>query len=536
VYPLRPVVAPRRPAFMLVVSGAVLTLAVGDASARLPRMSAADGGTLRVASPVDATFDPALANPAAYAVWYTICAPLMMFSDRAGAAGFHLRPEAAERPPTITGDGRTYVFTIRKDLRFSDGTSITAANFAAALRRVLNPVMQSEAAALFADVKQISAAGRRLRITLRRPSGDFTMRLASANGCPVPLGFPVDAAGVELTVGSGPYYLARHVPDKLIVFQRNRYYRGARPHHADQIVATIGGDLDDNIRAVEEGDADVLAIEINREARDALVQRYGLNKRQFFRTPDAFTTALVLNTSRPLFRDNVSLRKAVNFAVDRSEIVRQAHASPAWFRKTDQIVPPGIPGWKDYDLYPLSRPNLVRARRLAAGNLRGGKAVLYAAASSPGILDQANVVVRNLRAIGLEVTIKPMSVNVLNARAGTPGEPYDMILAGFAATYPDPAGVLIHLLGGENARKPSGNDNFAYFDNPSFDRRLAAANRLLPPARYRAFAALDVQIMRTQAPWAPLFSLSKTLLVSKRVDCLKVHPVYVRDYAAMCVR
>jgi peptide/nickel transport system substrate-binding protein len=521
---------------MLVVSGAVLALAVGDASARLPSTSDTVGGTLRIASPVDpGPLDPAMARPVAYAIWYPICAPLMMFPDTASADAFRLRPEAAERPPTISRDGRTYVFTIRKGLRFSDGTQISAANFAVALRRVLNPAMQTEGAALFADVKQIAAAGRRLRITLRQPSGDLMMRFASPFTCPVPLGFPVDATGVDLMVGSGPYYVARHVPNKLIVVQRNRYYRGARPHRVAQIVVTIGGDLDDNIHAVEEGDADVLGIEINREARDALLQRYGLNKRQFFRRSGISTTALVFNTSRPLFRDNVALRKAVNFAVDRSEIVREAHASPVWFSKTDQIDPRWIPGWKDYDLYPLRRPELARARSLAAGNLRGGKAVLYAA-TTPGILDQANVVVRNLRAIGLDVAVKPMSVDVLNARAGTPGEPYDMVLAGFPANYPDPADMLVRMLGGGNARKPSGNENFAYFDNAMFNRQLAAANRLLPPARYRAFSRLDALVMRTQAPWAPLHNGSNTLLLSKRVGCLKVHPVYIRDYAAMCVR
>ena len=494
--------------------------------------------TLRVASPLDVqSLDPALARPLAYAVWYPTCAPLMMFRDTAGPDAFRLRPEGAARPPSISRDGRTYVLTVRKGLRFSDGSPLTAANYALALRRVLNPVMQSEGAAVFADVEQVAASGLRLRITLRKPSGDLTMRLASPFACPVPLGFPTDPGGVELMVGSGPYHIARHVPGKLLVLERNRYYRGKRPHRVDRIVATIGGDLDDNIRAVENGDADVLGIEINRESRDALLQRYGLNRRQFFRLHGSAVTALVFNTSRLLFRGNVALRKAINFAVDRTEIVRQAHASPVWFAKTDQIITRWLPGWKDYDIYPLGGPDLARAQKLAAGNLRGGKAVLYAAASTPGILDQANVIVRNLHVIGLDVSVRPMSVDVLNARAGTPGEPYDMILAPFPPQgYLDPSSMLLRLLGGVNARKPSGNDNFAYFDNAAFNRKLDAANRLLPPQRYRAFSRLDAETMRTQAPWAPLFENSHTLLVSKRVGCLKLHPAYVRDYAAMCVR
>jgi hypothetical protein len=42
--------------------------------------------------------------------------------------------------------------------------------------------------------------------------------------------------------------------------------------------------------------------------------------------------------------------------------------------------------------------------------------------------------------------------------------------------------------------------------------------------------------MRNEAPWAPLLEGTDTLLLSSRVGCLKVHPVFVRDFAAMCVR
>jgi peptide/nickel transport system substrate-binding protein len=520
---------------MLVVFGALVALAVGDASARLARPAAVAGGTLRIAGPTDTSpGDPALARPITYALWYATCAPLMMFADSPGAKGLQARPEAAARPPQISRDGRTYVFTIRKGLRFSDGSPLTAANYAVELRRALNPSMQSGGAALFSDVKRVVVAGPSLRITLRRPSGDLATRLAMPFACPVPVGLPVDPAGVDPKRGSGPYYVARRAGNT-VVLERNRYYHGRRPHRVDRIVATIVGDLDDSIRAVESGDADVLGIEVPGDVRDVLAQRYGVNKQQFFRLLGRGTGALVLNTSRPLFRNNVALRKAVNLAVDRAEVLRRTHVSSIWLRPTDQVIPSGFPGWRDYRIYPLDGPDVARARKLAEGNLRGGKAILYAATGAAR-LDQAQVVLRNLHEIGLDVTVKPISVEALNVKAGIPGEPYDLILADFPITYPDPADILRRDLGGENARKPWGNENFAYFDNSTYNRRLAAANRLIGAARFRAFSRLDAEIMRKQAPWAPLFETTNTLLLSKRVACLKVHPVYIRDYAAMCVR
>jgi peptide/nickel transport system substrate-binding protein len=527
-------VVPSRPAIALLALAAILSVA--DVA---PGTTARTGGTLRIAAPLDLrSYDPALARPLAYPVWYATCATLMAFDDAPAPQGFHVRPEAAAGPPQISQEGRTYVFTVRQGLRFSDGSSLTAANFAVALRRVLNPAMQSDAAFLFSDVEGVRASGRHLRIRLRTPSGDLLTRLALSFACPVPLDFPVDPGGVDLQVASGPYKIATHIPDKLLVLVRNPYYRGTRPQRLDRVVVSFGGDLDSDIRAVENGQADVLGIEIPRDVRDVLAQRYGVNKGQFFRLLGTYTGTLVLNTSRPLFRNNVALRKAVNFAVDRADVIRHAGASALWFRATDQIVPSWIPGWRDYHIYPLGGPDLGRARKLAAGNLRGGKAVLYAGIG-PGSLDQANVIVRDLGQIGLDVSVKPMSPEVIDAKAGVPGEPYDMLLLdfppGFPELYFDPAMMLVRLLDGANARGSVGNTNFAYFDNPTYSRRLEAANRLIGAERFRAFSRLDAEIMRKQAPWAPLFEGANTVFVSKRVGCLKLHPEFRIDFAAMCV-
>jgi peptide/nickel transport system substrate-binding protein len=464
----------------------------------------------------------------------------MAFPDKPAPDGLIPRPEAAAGLPAVSRDGRTYAFTVRRGLRFNDGSPLTAANFERALGRVLNPAMGSAGAFLFADVKRVSASGLRLRIELTKPSGDLTTRLALGFACPVPLGFPLDPAGVNLTVGSGPYYISRFVPDSQIVLRRNRYYKGTRPHNVDRVVVTMTGDVDTDIKAVEDGQADVLGIEIPSELRSGLAQLYGVNRGQFFRIRGLDTGALVLNTSGTLFKDNPALRQAVNFAVDRTEIARAAPSGLLSRTPTDQIMPRRIPGWRDYRLYPLAGPDLLRARRLAQGNLRGGRAILWATpATAPGRSiwpAQTQLVVSDLHAIGLDVEVKVMAADVLDARAGSPGAPYDMLLSEWPLNYPDPANALVLRLGGENARKPSGNSNLAYFDEPAYNRRMAAADRLTGSARFRAFSKLDADLMRNQAPWVPLYEHSAWLLLSKRVGCLRNQPVFVRDIAAMCLR
>lgn len=521
---------------LLVAAAAIVFVAYSAAGS-----TSRDGGTLRVVTPVDFTsLDPAVSKPAAAAIWYATCATLMAFPDEPAPDGLIPQPEAAAGLPDVSRDGRTYVFTVRRGLRFSDGSPLMAANFARALGRVLNPAMGSPGAFLFSDVRRVSASGLRLRIELTKPSGDLTTRLALAFACPVPLGFPLDPAGVDLTVGSGPYYISRFVPDSQVVLARNRYYEGTRPHNVDRVVVTMSGDVDTDIKTVEDGRADVLGIEIPSELRSGLALRYGVNRSQLFRAGGLDTGALVFNTSGSLFKDNTALRQAVNYALDRTELVRATPSGLLSRTPTDQVMPSRIPGWRDYRLYPLAGPDLLRARQLAQGNLRGGRAILWATpAAAPGRSiwpAETQVVVSNLRAIGLDVGVRVMAADVLDANAGIPGAPYDMLLSEWPLNYPDPSNALGLRLGGENAREPSGNLNLAYFDEPAYNRRMAAADRLTGSARFHAFSKLDADIMRNEAPWAPLYEHSAWLLVSKRVGCLRNQPVFLRDFAAMCLR
>ena len=518
----------------VLVLGVACIVALSAAASGPSKAAPPSGGTLRIVLAGEIpTLDPAITPLGWGPIWYGACATLMAFRDAAAPEGLTVRPEAAVAAPMVSDGGRTYVFTVRKGLRFSDGSPLTAANFVHALKRVLNPIMRSEGASVFSDVRRMTATGRRLRIELRKPRGDLALRLALPWSCPVPLGFPTDPAGVPLMVGTGPYYVTRN-EGNLVVVERNRYYRGSRPRRIDRLVLTISAGIASNISAVAEGRADFLGNDVGDEFRVQLAQRYGVNKSQFFVTRGTFTHHIYFNMSRRLFRNNVALRKAVNLALNRAAIARARGGAPAWRPPTDQILTHWMPEWVDHRLYPLTRPNLRRARTLAAGNLRGGKAVMWVSPFRPN-LDEAEVVVRNLREIGLEVEVKPVASAVVNSTASKPGAPYDMGMGSFPLDYPDPANVIIRLLAGENARKPTGNSNYAYFDVPAYNRRMAAADRLSGSARARAFSKLEADMMRNAAPWAPVYEVSSTVFVSKRVGCVKTHPVFRLDYAAVCL-
>jgi ABC-type transport system substrate-binding protein len=237
----------------------------------------------------------------------------------------------------------------------------------------------------------------------------------------------------------------------------------------------------------------------------------------------------VLNASRPLFAGNVPLRQAVNFAVDRRALL--AERGPLAGYRTDQFLFPGLLGYKDEHIYPLKAPSLPKARSLAKGHTRSGRAVLYVPDNPVGQA-QAQIMQYDLAKIGLKVDVQAFPAGVLFAKLATPGEPFDIGLIGWGTNSSDPR-FIATLFDGRTVGQPDSQD-YSYFDSPKFDRLFDQASRLTGQARYRAYGNLDVQLSRDEAPAIP-YAYDRTMnLVSARTGCAIFNPYL--DLAAVCLK
>lgn len=511
---------------------------------------APEGGTFRISfAPPEQLdhVDPALSNTqAGWSVLDTTCAPLMAYPDKPAPAAFRIVPEVAAGYPAVSRDGKTYTFTLKSGFRFSDGSPVRASAFARAINRALAPEMKSPGAHYMQEIagardvragKATAAAGvvargNRLVIRLTQPVADFPVRTTMPSFCAVPPTLPADPEGVRAFPAAGPYYVAEYRPGQRVLLQRNRFYGGRRPHHVDGFDVDLGAaSAQEMIARIERGEADwgigPPPIFFLPELR--LAAKYGVNRAQFFVKPGFTFRGFVLNTSRPLFRDNPKLRQAVNFAVDRAALGRASGGDLAG-RLTDQYLPPSIPGFKDARIYPLDGPDLAKARSLARGNTRDGKAVLYTydfAVSLAG----AQILSRNLAEIGLDVEVRGIPVPAYPARVSARDEPYDIaFLVTPSVDYIDPYTFLNIFLDGRFI----GSTNWAKFDSPKYNRLLRAAARLRGDERARAYGELDVQLARDAAPIIATSYVSEPTLVSNRVGCVILRPAL--DLTAVCVQ
>lgn len=337
--------------------------------------------------------DPALSfSPVGWALIDTFCARLLRNPDRSGRAAFDVVPEVAVAMPQMSTDAKTFTFTLRRDFRFSDGKPVRADAFARAINRTLAPQMDSPGAIHTRDIvgadavlagratsaRGVVARGSTLTVHFTRPAPDFPARMTLPYFCAVPPDMPLDPEGVTRFQSAGPYRVTEYVENQRVTIRRNRFYRGSRPAHVDGFdVDLTAPTVFDMVRRVDRNEADwaLAPSGVFLDPTLGLQAKYGIDRSRLFVEPGLGIRMLVFNTGGPLFRSNPSLRRAINFALDRKAL-EATGGGPVGASLTDQYLPYAMPGFKDAAIYPLDGPDLARARALAEGNLRSGRAVL----------------------------------------------------------------------------------------------------------------------------------------------------------------
>jgi ABC-type transport system substrate-binding protein len=515
----------------------------GAASASSPQQAgsgeAKRGGTLRLnVSTTDFEFtDPAMAYDAiGWQMLYAVNITLLNYPDKPAPEGTRLVPEAAAGFPRVSRDGKTYTFTVRSGLEFSDGSPVTAAAFKRAIERAADPQQASPAIAFLHDVvgadarnlgkarsvTGVTAKGQTLVVKLRQANPTFLAELAMPFFGAVKPSMAIDPRGISVYPSAGPYRIVSRAITQSLTLARNPNYKGNRPANADRIVYTVNTDQNQSLLQVRAGQADYDASGVPPTAHADLAQQYGVKKGgpgRYFVNPYMGVGYVALNTSRAPF-NRVNLRKAANFAIDRPAMVRVS--GKFYGKRTDQILPPSLQGYREAALYPIKGADPARARQLSGG---AGSTVTIIHSTTALRTAQAQVLKFNLEQMGLKAETRPLPFAVALRTVGTLGADFDAYVGGWVADYPDPFDFINVLLDGNNIQE-SNNSNYAYFNDARFNKQMNDFAKLSGPDRYSSYGQLDVDIMRNAAPWAPFATPNSREFVSSRITNYIHHPVY----------
>jgi len=515
----------------LIAAGAAMS-----AAAAWPGGAARNGGTFLYGSTGPSVqIDPQVAYVStAWWLEYATAAKLFNWPDRSqpGAAAM-LAPEAASSF-SVSNRGKTYTFTIRKGFRFSDGAPVTAKNFAYAIDRVANHDLESPGAGFITDpsgtdivgaravnngralhVRGVTARGNRLVIRLTRADPSFltklTMPFFQATSTELPLTHEVTGAYPS----AGPYAFTRNDADVLTSIRRNPFWaRGPgrmRPRHLAGLDVHWGLDEQASFGQVQANQLD----EASPPSAEVggLGTRYGVNTSRFWAMPVNCIGWLLFNNDHGLFKDNVAMRRAVNWAVDR-----KAYASlsgPYTGFPWTHLLPPRSPGSiRARNLQPYwPAPNLARARSLAKGHFKAGNVTIAYPTTGRVYGLQAGAVRNDLVKLGFKpenVSMKPYSCE-LGPCLGP--DDWNIIAGGgWCTDYPDPYAVFLTFATSNPYVQ------FPSLASAKYLAKLRAAQKLVGNARLRAFGKLDLEIMNRLAPVAVMRTYNNRYFFSNRVD------------------
>lgn len=534
----------------------------------------ARGGTLRVGLvPVPERDDPVLLDPVrdySNTSWelYRCCLlrTLMSYNGQpTQKGGAELQPDLAAGPPEVSPDGRTWTFRLEPGLRYAppyEDQEIVAADIVRAVERAVRlggdaysffyvPLIEGSQA--FAEGEADTITGLEapddytLIVHLTEAVGDVGERFALPATAPIPPGVADDQSDGEgaLLVPSGPYLLERYAPGKSITLARNPSWDPTsddlREAYADRIELTIGLSIEEAYRQVEAGALDLV---LDKPAPPELAKRYQADptlKGRLLVFPIDTMWYAAMNVAAPPF-DDVNVRRAVNFVVDKSRLV-ELWGGPLKARAAKHVAPDSLEGnlLLDYDPYasPGDRGDLEAAKAEMAESRydRDGdgrcddpacEAVPAIALSPERVGRIATPLVEDLEQIGITLELEKLPPDTFFAKLIARKEHVALAANyGWSKDFPNGSGWF-SLFAGSNP----GNGNpfligvsaeelerlgYATSSVPSVDAQIAECTVLVGGEQTRCWAELDQLLMEEVVPAVPLLVEWETRVFSERV-------------------
>ncbi len=290
------------------------------ASAAANPAAAQDGRCLRVVGPDWASeqqsVDPLINNNVADVMRLTTIYEKLVDLDN----GYQPVPVLAESWKTEQ-DGRVWIFNLRKGVKWHDGRDFTAKDVIWTFKRVLDPALDSGAAATLnmIDPAQIVAIDdHTVKFTLKAPTIEFPILMSNKYTALVQDGMNREDMQKK-PVGTGPYMVDAFTPAPNFVAKRNPAYWRAGLPKAECIELSGITEGVSRVAALQSGQADLLTF-LEPTASVSLVADPGVT---LLKSPGGSVMTLSMWVDTPPF-DKLQVRQAMKLVIDRQKFVDAA--------------------------------------------------------------------------------------------------------------------------------------------------------------------------------------------------------------------
>ncbi len=501
--------------------------------------------------------DPQLAYTVdAWTAEYNTYIPLLTYAHSEGPAGTKVVPGLAEDLPKVTNGGKTYTLTLRKGLKFSDGTPVKASDFQTTVQRLFD--VDSGGAPFFSTIvgatdyqsgKANSISGittddntGEIQINLTVPNGSFPFELAIPFTALVPPDTPAKDQTPNPPPSTGPYTISSSDPGHEWVLTRNPQWEKNNSKimpdiptpHLDKITEKVLPNQASGTTQVEQNKSDLLYDPPPTDLLSGVQSKYS---DRFKVEPTVSTYYFWMNTAKttaggdPNPFSDLKVRQAVNYAIDPTAL---AKLYGGLLTPTQQVLPSNMQGYKKIELYPH---NLDKAKQLISqANLSPEEKNITV--WTDDVEPNSNVgqyYQSVLQKLGFNAKLNVVNGQTYFTTLGNLKTP--KLNTGFSdwfQDFPHPNDFFEPLLNGSSIH-PTNNNNYAQLDDPSINKKIdQLAQEQLTPEVQNQYAALDKQTME-QAPWAPYGARELTFFTSDRInfDSAIWSPVFDQDYSSL---
>jgi peptide/nickel transport system substrate-binding protein len=484
--------------------------------------------------------------------WLTYLGPYS-FAHASGSGGTQVIPAVATALPTITDGGKTYTFTIRKGLKYSDGTPVKASDLTFGIERALKLGWSAASfltstivgAGDYAKGKAKSVSGittddgtGKVTIHLISPYGAFEDVLAVPGVSFMPATTPMKPEPSSPPVGFGPYVIKNVVANVGFDLDVN-------PSYAAQAIPGIpAGHV--NVHVKVESNTTTEASDVLNNQADvfdwgdtippALIQQVSSQASARFRSVQTNKTFYwFLNTTQKPFTSQLA-RQAVATAADRPALARLGSGAliPGCY-----LLPPAMVGHPTQPCpygSPTSAPNVAQAKKMVQQSGMAGTPVTVWAENRQPRLEWAENYAATLNSIGFKATLKTIAdANYFSTIETLKNHPQ----TGFAdwqQDFPNPTDFYQNLVDA-NAIVPVGNSNYEEVNDPHIQAELKALYPV-PATQIQSaasrWAALDYYVSQ-KAYVVPYGYLASPEFVSNRIDFSKLvfSPLEGNDFSSL---
>ena len=430
----------------------------------------------------------------------------------------------------ISPDGLVYLFHLRANARWSDGTPVTAGDFVASFHRMLTPAFGAQYATMFYPVLNAEAFHRgqladfgavgfaslddhTLRITLGCPTPYFLSLLSLPAWMPVPVATlakygPIDRPGNPWArpgrfVGNGPFVLKTWQRNQVLIVEKSATYWDAATVRLNAIHFYPIDSLDAEERAFRAGQ-----LHLTEAMPQAKIETYRQSQSPFLRVDPYLGTYFYRINVRQPFLDDARVRRALAMAVDRQAIVD--HVLHGGQSPATAFTPPGMGGYLPPAGIP---PDPAAARRLLAeAGYPGGHGLApfeLLFNSSEGHQTIAEAVQEMWRReLGVEVRLVNQELKSTQDARRTGN--FQILRSVWIADFADPLSFL-GIWSSDNG------NNFTGWSSPEYDRLLdEAAHTTDPAARNRTLHRAE-SILLDAAPIIPINYYTHIFLIQPSV-------------------